>query len=417
MALNAFSKRQKNGMKDQGPAYSIARRIIFSSHHIQTSPIARIINDHHSLFHAPHNMLSIRKHLSLCLSLCIVVCIQVAETIAFSLMSPNTSHNLKDVLESPTPSFERNGSISATRILECQNSLGECIIYDDKTNTVLWTDIYGKGFHSLNLSNGEHAVRKLPKLLCAFGLRDEGSGYLFAWEDGFQIYDPDTSIGSELSKMSIGEDVNPHKLPTRLNDGRCDPTGKRFICGGYYGDIEGMYMKVYKVEMTKGEDSELILAHRPVVDQIQVTNSISWSPDGKIQYLADSPTGTIFKNDYDLQNGTLSNRQVLRKLDVGVPDGSCNDSEGNVWTAVWRNGVGQSFVQCTNPEGACIYTVTLPDSTSQLTCCCFGGPELDVLFVSSANIDVDGEKEPFAGSVYAVKLGMKGRPESRFGLS
>lgn len=330
-------------------------------------------------------------------------------------MSPTTSQNLEEIFESPTPTFERNGSISAKRILDCHNSLGECIIYDDKTNKVLWTNIYGKEFHSLNLSNGDHVVRKLPKLLCSFGLRDDGPGYLFAWEDGFQIYDPDTGI--ELNKMSKGENVNPHGLPTRLNDGRCDPTGKRFICGGYYGDIEGMYVKVYKVEMTKGENGELLLTHEPVVDQIQVTNSICWSPDGKIQYLADSPTATIFKNDYDPENGVLSNRQVLRKLDVGVPDGSCNDIEGNVWTAVWRSGVGESFVQCTSPSGDCIYTVNLPDNTSQLTCCCFGGPDLDVLFVSSAKVSTDSEKEPFAGSVYAVKVGVKGRTESRFGLS
>jgi len=275
----------------------------------------------------------------------------------------------------------------------------------------------GKKFHSLVLSSGAHSFEPLQKMLCAFGLREDGPGYIFAWEDGFQLYD--ATNGVALSKMSKGEDVNPNKLPTRLNDGRVDPTGKRFICGGYHGDIEGLYMKVYKVEMSSGEEEgELVLelAHEPVVDKIQVTNSICWSPDGKTQYLADSPTMTIFKHDYDQENGTLSNKQVLRKLDVGVPDGSCTDALGNVWNAVWRNGVGTSFLQCTDPSGELIYTVNVPDNNSQLTCCCFGGPDLDVLFVSSANINLDREKEPHAGCVYAVKLGVKGRPEKRFGM-
>lgn len=336
------------------------------------------------------------------------------------------AHKLTEILQSPSPPFEKNGSSVAHRILECQNSLGECILYDDQRNQILWTDIYGKEFHTLDLTTGSHSFVTLPKMLCSFGLLHQGPGYLFGWEDGFQLFDPLTNTA--LSPLSRGEDVNPHKAPTRLNDGRCDPLGKRFICGGYYGDIEGMYMKVYKVERIPRQQQEeeedddddeslLQLVHEPIVDEIQVTNSICWSPNGKIMYLADSPTRTIFQYDYDLENGNISNQRVFRKLDIGVPDGSCNDSEGNIWNAVWRGGDGQSFVQCSNPEGEVIYTVALPDNTSQLTCCCFGGPNLDVLFVSSANIHLDTQKEPFAGSVYAVKLGIKGRPETRFRIS
>lgn len=317
---------------------------------------------------------------------------------------------LQEVLESTPPPFEQNGSCTAKRILSCQNSLGECIVYDDQQNKILWTDIYGKEFHTLNLTDGSHSILKLPKMLCSFSLLDNCPGYLFAWEDGFQIYDPDTN--KALGNMSEGEDVNPHKAPTRLNDGRCDPTGKRFICGGYYGDLEGMYMKVYKVEFVNGK-----LIHEPILDKIQVTNSTCWSPDGRTMYLADSPTQTIFQYDYDLDHGTISNKKVFRKLDIGVPDGSCNDSQGNVWNAVWRSGEGQSFVQCTNQHGEVIYTVELPDNTSQLTCCCFGGPHLDVLFISSASVGVDVKREPFAGSLYAVKLGVRGRSETRLSPS
>mmetsp|Transcript_15721 Transcript_15721/g.23816 ORF Transcript_15721/g.23816 Transcript_15721/m.23816 type:complete len:330 (+) Transcript_15721:93-1082(+) len=323
---------------------------------------------------------------------------------------------LQKVLENPPAPFESGSSAVATRIVDSHNILGECIIYDNKTNRILWTDIDGKEFHSLDLSSGSHSVIKLPKILGAFGLRDEGPGYIFGWEDGFQLYDVEN--GTALSEMSEGEDVNPHKLPTRLNDGRCCPSGKRFICGGYYGDIEGMHMKVYKVEMTKGSDGDFKLRHEPIVDMIQVTNSICWSPDGKTKYLADSLTKTIHKYDYSPENGELSNKQVFRKLDVGVPDGSCNDADGNIWNAVFRYGAGQSFVQCMNPSGEVIFTVELPDNTSQLTCCCFGGPNLDILFVSSAKSNLEAGKEPYAGCVYAVKLeGVKGRAEDRFGLS
>lgn len=335
---------------------------------------------------------------------------------------------LNDIFQSTPPPFQQSngsgGSTTATLVLKSHNILGECILYDDQTNDILWTDIDGREFHKLNLSNGQHTFVKLNKKLGAFGLRPKGErGYLFAWEDGFQLCDiveDKTSDGGTgtcvaLSEMSVGEEVNPQKLPTRLNDGRVDPTGKFFICGGYYGDIDGQYMKVFKCSIEQKNEERQSLCHEPIVDKIQVTNSICWSNDGKTMYLADSPTKTIFQHDYDVTNGTLSNKRVLSVMEQGVPDGSCVDSKGNIWNALWRNGAGPSKVQCIDPlSGNVIYTVHMPDTTSQITCCCFGGPNLDVLFISTAYVNRDREKEPFGGCVYAVKLDMKGCLEKRF---
>mmetsp|Transcript_30241 Transcript_30241/g.46270 ORF Transcript_30241/g.46270 Transcript_30241/m.46270 type:complete len:347 (-) Transcript_30241:152-1192(-) len=330
-----------------------------------------------------------------------------------NMSSSNTQSKLKEVFNSEPPAFVPKSSSTATRILDCHNILGECILFDDMKNEVVWEDIDGKQLHILNLSTGRHTFHQFEKMLCAFALRPQGEdGYLFAWEDGFQLYDAHNN--KALSAMSEGEDVNPKGLPTRLNDGRVDPTGKRFICGGYYGDVEENYMKVFKCEIS-ADAAELKLKHEAVVEKIQVTNSMCWSLDGNTMYLADSPTSTIFKHDYDTEKGVLSNRRVVRKYEVGVPDGSCTDSQGNIWNAVWRNGVGQSMVRCINPKnGEILHTVELPDNTSQLTCCCFGGPDFDTLFISSAHVNRDRQKEPHAGSLYAVRVGIKGRLEKRF---
>ena len=332
------------------------------------------------------------------------------------IMTSDTATKLADIFNNPPPSFEVGGSTDATRILDSYNILGECILFDDLRNEVVWTDIDGKQFHRLSLDTSKHSIIELPKMLCAFALRPKGEdGYVFAWEDGFQLYDVDQ--GKELSDMSEGEDVNPSKLPTRLNDGRVDPTGKHFICGGHYGDVKDMYMKVYKCtfrgDNENGEQKKLV--HEAIVDKIQTTNSICWSNDGQTMFLADSPTRTIFKHDYDQENGTLSNERPLRTLDIGVPDGSCVDSNGNVWNALWRNGAGPSKVQCFDSStGEILYTINMPDSTSQVTCCCFGGPDLDILFISTAHIHRDRQKEPYGGCVYAAKVGVKGCLEKRF---
>ena len=130
-----------------------------------------------------------------------------------------------------------------------------------------------------------HRVYDLPKMLGSFGLlknvpydylssEKPSIPVLCAWEDGFQLYD----IGQQkvLSDMSIGECVNPIGLPSRLNDGRTDPIGKYYICGGYHGSLDGIKMKVFKCE----QNEQRQLQHTMIVPSITTTNSICWSIDG-----------------------------------------------------------------------------------------------------------------------------------------
>lgn len=336
------------------------------------------------------------------------------------LLSPSTED------QSDVVSYDR---ATAMLLVDCHNLLGEGILFDDRTNTVLWTDILSAQFHTLSLNFSEpsqclHTVHDVPKKLGSFGLLQHHDGssnnegltlpVLCAWEDGFQLFD--VYQNKALSEMSIGEDVNPCKGFTRLNDGRVDPTGRRFICGGFYGNTQGVKMKVYRVEQRKKNESKL-LYHEPIVDSIEVTNSICWNVDGSIMYLADSPSRQIHAYNYSIETGELFNKQEFHSklaAEVGVPDGSCVDAEGYVWNAVWKNGVEPSCVQRIHPTtGQVTFTVHVPDTTSQVSCCCFGGTNLDLLFITTASESRDIEQEPHAGGLYAVRLPFRGRPESK----
>lgn len=315
-------------------------------------------------------------------------------------------------IQNSAPPPDGATSVTAHLLADTHCQLGECILYDDVNVAVLWTDIYGKKFYKLSLSGEKQGVveaTNLPAMLCAFALcQDKESGFLCAWQDCFQLYDLENN--TELSEKSVGEDVTPLKLPTRLNDGRCDPQGRRFICGGYFGEDSNAKMKVFKCWQEDGK-----LAHSPLVDGVQVTNSICFSPDETCMYLADSPSKKIHAYDYDTNTGDISNKRLLHTVTNGVPDGSCCDAEGFVWNAVWRDGAGSSMVNRIDPStGKIVFTVNMPDTTSQVSCCCLGGPNLDILFMTSAAVERDAEKEPHAGAVYAAKVGFKGRKEGRF---
>lgn len=336
---------------------------------------------------------------------------------------PRPQVDLRSFLQGPPAHLlEDKVSVRAQLLVDCRCHLGECVLWDDRTQEILFVSILDRTFHSLSLllpDDSEGATESLlrtyqfPKMIGAFGLLEnppEPGAYLVGWEDGFQIYN--LLENKPLSEMSQGEPVNPLGLPDRLNDGRCDPTGKRFICGGCPGNAGPL--KVYKCEYNPETKQ---LEHEPIVDSIQVTNSICWSLDGKTMYLANSPDLKIHQYDYDLETGTLSNKRFFHDKPAGFADGSCVDAQGYVWNATWRQGQGTGFVQRLDPTtGEPVFTVHLPDSTSEASCCCFGGPDLDILFITSAWEHLDPSKEPHAGGLYAVKLppGMCGLKEKRF---
>jgi len=322
----------------------------------------------------------------------------------------------------PTADVSKETTATATLILDAQSELGEGIVWDDLQKEVVWCDILGSQFHRLALETGKHQSYQLPLKIGSFGLltpSDKYKGaYLIAWENGFQIVNP-TNL-EKLTPMSEGESVNPEGLPTRLNDGRCDPKGKRFICGGYYGDIEKFRMKVFACHWK--DETRTALMHEPVLTEISVTNSLSFAPNGKTLYFADSPTKQIVAYDYDAEAETndkvLSNKRDVYKVDLegAVPDGSCVDADGYLWNATWWGGIQGSRVRRIDPQtGKVVFEVNMPDGTSRVSCCCFGGPDLDILFITTAGEGKDATKEPNAGGIYAIKLaGVKGKVEHRF---
>jgi L-arabinonolactonase len=193
------------------------------------------------------------------------------------------------------------------------------------------------------------------------------------------------------------------------------------VCGGFYGDAPGFYEKVFAVGWDGEQKAKAPqLAHHAIVDRIQTTNSIAWTLDGRRMYLADSAAKTIWTHSYDPQAPRLlSDRQVLCKYPPDqdfVPDGSCVDSDGFLWNAVWCHGDEPGKVHRIDPAtGDVVLTVRMPDLVSQVSCCCFGGQDLDVLFITTAREGRDRAAQPRAGDLYAVKLaGVRGRPESRF---
>ena len=87
------------------------------------------------------------------------------------------------------------------------------------------------------------------------------------------------------------------------------------------------------------------------------------------------------------------------------------DEEGCLWSAQW----GASRVVRYGPNGRVAGTIELP--TSRPTSCMFGGPRLDVLYVTTGFFrlsEAERTAQPQAGGLLAIDVGVRGLPEPRF---
>lgn len=189
----------------------------------------------------------------------------------------------------------------------------------------------------------------------------------------------------------------------RTNDGRVNPAGGFWI--GTMSRRGSQDMGAGAVYQYRGGTLTTVL------ENITIPNSICFSPDGRIAYFADTATDTIRKCAADPETGLPAGEwSVFATSDgLGSPDGSVVDSEGYLWNARW----GGSAVVRHAPDGRVDRVVELP--VSRVTCPCFGGDDLRTLFITSARENLtpeELEREPHAGSIFAIRVDVPGQSES-----
>ena len=177
----------------------------------------------------------------------------------------------------------------------------------------------------------------------------------------------------------------------------------RFIAGSLDNELRQPAGTLYRLD----PDFSLNVLDREII----CSNGPCFSPDGKTLYFSDTPRQIIYAYDYDHATGEASNRRTFvdtRKL-AGAPDGCTVDAEGFVWSSAVISGGLHRYA----PDGTLDRRVEVP--VKSVTSVIFGGPDLEILYVTSAARTVGGYKptEPDAGAVFAIHgLGVKGMPRA-----
>ena len=278
--------------------------------------------------------------------------------------------------------------------IDVHNTLGEGIQWHADSQTLWWTDIQNSRLYRYDWASKRLDQWATPERLTAFGILSARPVQLLAsFASGFALYEPERDHLAWLARPER------HLPGNRFNDGRVDRQG-RFWSGTMVENNHGQCGSLYRL------DADGATA---VLPGLSIPNALCWSPDGRLMYHADTPRGEIRLYDFDPVTGQPSGERLFARVPQGKPDGAAVDASGYLLCALWG---GQAVARFA-PTGELVALHDLP--VSQPTCVALGGPDMNVLFVSSAHEDMTAEQraaEPLAGSVLAYTSPYVGLSES-----
>lgn len=266
--------------------------------------------------------------------------------------------------------------------VRAEAALGEGPTWDSASSTLLWVDILAGEVHRYAPSRDDDAVLVVPQHVGAAKPRSRG-GLVLNLRDGIALMDRDGT------KTWL---VYWERPGVRGNDAAVDPSGRLWAGTMRYDEGEGggWFARVEPDGSAK-----------VVLDKVTISNGVGWSPDGTRMYYIDTPLRRIDVLDFDQATGEVANRRPLCAVDGtdGFPDGLCVDQDGCVWVALWGGGALRRYT----PDGVLDREVAVP--VDQPTACCFGGPDLTDLYVTSARVGLDEAAlaaRPLSGSVLVL---------------
>lgn len=279
---------------------------------------------------------------------------------------------------------------------DTQCGLGEGPLWHPKRKTFFWFDINGMRLYERTPGDIENRlVKQFDEFATAAGWVDHDTLVVFT-ETAILKMDIASAATEHLADLDL------ETPEARSNDGRADPWGGYWI--GTMGKKRepgvGSIFRFYKGEIRK------------VVKDIDISNSICFSPDKTVAYYADTNENMIRRFALDPVDGwPIGNSEIHIDLRAeGLrPDGSVVDAEGYLWSAQYGAGRVVRYA----PDGSEDRIIPMP--AKQVTCPGFGGPELETLFVTTAaqNLDLTLAENDVAGKTFVIETGIKGQAEHR----
>ncbi|KAI5476171.1 hypothetical protein MNV49_000332 [Pseudohyphozyma bogoriensis] len=295
-------------------------------------------------------------------------------------------------------------------LIRIETVLGEGPVWEAETGTLHFVDVHC--LHHYHLESGTLETDYYDCLIGSIALRRNVPGFIAAAQRGFAFLPLSLENSSPDNPTPINFILNPiekelHHL-RMFNDGGCDETG-RFYAGAK--TVRGIpmddHLKLGSVFCFQKNEEGAFVAEKVAAD-FTIPNGIGFSKDSSKMYIADTRAQSIRCYDYSEKSGALTNEQIFITTPfLGRPDGLCLDTEDRIYSAKYAGSKVTRYL----PDGTVDLEIVF-ENAYNVTAPVFGGPNMDVLFVTTGSLKESGEdKDPAlqkycatAGSVYAVHL-------------
>jgi len=288
-----------------------------------------------------------------------------------------------------------------TRITTEPDALGESPFWHAPEQRLYWVDIVGRRVARVAV-DGLQAVGAVEH----WSLDEEpgciapapNGGLLLALRSG--IYRA-RHWGGPLQRLAAAPYDTTQQ---RFNDGRCDPQGRLWV--GTVHEPKDQPLGALYMLGAQGLQR--------MASGVTTANGLAWSPDGRTLYWADTTAHQVRAFHCDPATGLLREPRVFYQAAPkppgwawnsptpygGRPDGAAVDAQGCYWSAQYE---GARLLRIA-PNGQVLQAIDTPMRCPTMPC--FGGPDLNTLFITSARhgrSEAELAQCPGSGCVWAMR--------------
>jgi sugar lactone lactonase YvrE len=274
--------------------------------------------------------------------------------------------------------------LQAEPLFDAKGTLSESPQWSSAEQALYWVDIENGLLHRFEWRRRSHECMSLPAPVT---MVVPGPPLLVTSGNSLLRFDWNTRESQQIAALAL----DPARV--RFNYGKIDPRGRLWL-GTMAIDEKSPIAGLYRLA---GQTLEQVLA------EVRISNGIIWH--GETMYYADSGTFRVDAFDYGAERGELdieSRRTILEfPEDDGPPDGMALDVDGNLWIALVKG----KRVSCFSPDnGEELARIVV--NASKVSACCFGGPEMKHLLVSTGKEGNDDP--PGSGAIFVAEPGARG---------